>query len=653
MELTLTKINGEMINISPLVGKMSWTGSVDELGVTLDFNVAFNDDRYFPQTPIEEGDKVNVKGEKAEIGEFVVTEQTRQGRGDIPYIARDYAFFLNKSKETFQFNGIPAKQAIEEVCKSVGVKIKKYTLPDANINKIYYEKTYSDILKDIMEIILQETSKVCHMRMEGKEIVFYTEEEEMIKPVFKLAPTLKEISSLLAIIDPKKKTSIEEMKNSVKVVINEDKTFRLVTEKKDDSNIKKYGLLQEVISIDKEKESEAASVAENKLKELNRVFEEINLKIPGDDRIRQGKWIEVEEPLTKIQGKYMIWDYKATRDGGEYTFDLTLKSRATLDAEYAGMIADSTMNKHVESVTEESYGGFSGMTGSTTKEKVWSFFKSKGFSSAAIAGILGNLQQESGVNPSTVQGGGRGPGHGIMQWEGGRLTQLKNYAKSQGKSWTDLETQLNFMYMEMTGTGGVDKYSSSLWKKHGGFDSFKNAKDVKEATRIFEAVMERAGRPMMGNRYDYAEKAYNDFKNWSPAPTTTNINVNGKRFNIIKTAETQLGKRYVWASATPSRGGFDCSGYVDYVMRNNGLKGFRGQYNTRNMPGSGDFVRISKSQLQPGDVILNHIPGGVGHAGIYHGNGKVIHSSGGRGVAVTNMRGFGPINMYLRPKGLL
>ena len=108
MELTLTKINGEMINISPLVGKMSWTGSVDELGVTLDFNVAFNDDRYFPQTPIEEGDKVNVKGEKAEIGEFVVTEQTRQGRGDIPYIARDYAFFLNKSKETFQFNGIPA-----------------------------------------------------------------------------------------------------------------------------------------------------------------------------------------------------------------------------------------------------------------------------------------------------------------------------------------------------------------------------------------------------------------------------------------------------------------------------------------------------------------------------------------------------------------
>src|SRR4051812_26829508 len=50
----------------------------------------------------------------------------------------------------------------------------------------------------------------------------------------------------------------------------------------------------------------------------------------------------------------------------------------------------------------------------------YDFFVAKGLTPFQAAGIVGNLDQESGVNPASVQFGG-GPGRGIAQWSvGGR-----------------------------------------------------------------------------------------------------------------------------------------------------------------------------------------------------------------------------------------
>ena len=44
-----------------------------------------------------------------------------------------------------------------------------------------------------------------------------------------------------------------------------------------------------------------------------------------------------------------------------------------------------------------------GLSGSTTEEKIWNFLKSKGLNSFAIAGLMGNLYAESGLNPKNLQ----------------------------------------------------------------------------------------------------------------------------------------------------------------------------------------------------------------------------------------------------------
>jgi len=141
---------------------------------------------------------------------------------------------------------------------------------------------------------------------------------------------------------------------------------------------------------------------------------------------------------------------------------------------------------------------------------VWKFFTSRGYSPAATAGIMGNLQQESGMNPSRYQSGG-GPGRGIAQWTVSeeRFKGLKAHAASKGKDWTDLQSQLEWLEMELN---GKDPTTSSILKKQfGGLENFKKATDYKWAVQAFEKSFERAGKPMWEKRYNYAQSFYDKF----------------------------------------------------------------------------------------------------------------------------------------------
>ena len=164
---------------------------------------------------------------------------------------------------------------------------------------------------------------------------------------------------------------------------------------------------------------------------------------------------------------------------------------------------------------------------------VWQFFKSKGYSEAAIAGIMGNLQQESGINPAALQKGGSAKG--IAQWEGGRYTNLVNFAKSRNRDWTDLDSQLLFIDKELQ---GLDYYFShdiaygqgiagSTLTNAGAtpttFAKWKKSTDVAMATRQFEGAFERAGKPHMDKRIQYAKYYYEQFtgKTFTYAPSIT------------------------------------------------------------------------------------------------------------------------------------
>lgn len=92
-----------------------------------------------------------------------------------------------------------------------------------------------------------------------------------------------------------------------------------------------------------------------------------------------------------------------------------------------------------------------------------------------------------------------------------------------------------------------------------------------------------------------------------------------------------LGTPYVWGGTTPS--GFDCSGFTSYVYRNAVGKSIPRTSGAQYAASK----KISKSQLQVGDLVFfNTSGGGVSHVSIYAGNNKLLHAAG-KSVKYSNL----------------
>ncbi|HSQ66444.1 MAG TPA: phage tail tip lysozyme [Polyangiaceae bacterium] len=130
-------------------------------------------------------------------------------------------------------------------------------------------------------------------------------------------------------------------------------------------------------------------------------------------------------------------------------------------------------------------------------QSAYDFFVGKGLTSFQAAGIVGNLDQESGVSPTAVQQGG--PGRGIAQWStGGRWDTDSGdnavwYAGKQGLSVWSLQLQLEFIWYELQ---NISYY---------GLAALKATTNVTDATVAFETDFEGCGTCLQSTRVSYAK----------------------------------------------------------------------------------------------------------------------------------------------------
>lgn len=131
---------------------------------------------------------------------------------------------------------------------------------------------------------------------------------------------------------------------------------------------------------------------------------------------------------------------------------------------------------------------------------------------------------------------------------------------------------------------------------------------------------------------------------------TPTITPNGKRIDdMISYAKTFLGTPYRYSGTTPS--GFDCSGFINYVMGDFGFSLTRTSYGLAELGQT-----VSLANLRPGDLMFfkgrNVNSTSVGHVAlVVEVNGKdikMIHASTSRGVVIENFRS----SSYLVPRYL-
>ena len=131
----------------------------------------------------------------------------------------------------------------------------------------------------------------------------------------------------------------------------------------------------------------------------------------------------------------------------------------------------------------------------------------------------------------------------------------------------------------------------------------------------------------------------------SPAPAKSEVNAknlidSGKAKKVILTARKYIGTPYLMGGDTPDA--FDCSGYLQYVFRENGI----------NIPRTADEQYLlgssatSRKELLPGDLVFFDTDNsGVSHVGLYLGKNEFIHASSSKGVRIDSLD-----NVYWKPR---
>lgn len=154
--------------------------------------------------------------------------------------------------------------------------------------------------------------------------------------------------------------------------------------------------------------------------------------------------------------------------------------------------------------------GKKGKTGKTTKAKnpysgtpegeAIDFLIKQGFTANQAYGIVGNLMQESGMNPTIVNASGH---HGLAQWDGdpgGRWEQLVAFANANGSDPNNRATQMAFLVHELQ-TTEHDNWLKVLQHATNG--------TPEEYAHYFDMFVERSGGAETANRQAYARQLAN------------------------------------------------------------------------------------------------------------------------------------------------
>ncbi|EOW82999.1 phage minor structural protein [Enterococcus gilvus ATCC BAA-350] len=282
--------------------------------------------------------------------------------------------------------------------------------------------------------------------------------------------------------------------------------------------------------------------------------------------------------------------------------------------------------------------------------QAWVTLLSLGYSPAAAAGILGNINGEAGpsMNPDIDQIGG--PAYGAIQFDGSAYPIAGVPATSNGRNYVQSLFRVSGIagnYREMAPQMRLVDWANSNGQWIGAVApttvaGFKAITDPSQAAFVFEKNFERP-RDSHPDRQGYAVYWYNKFKDLKIPQANSDIVSIAKSLLGYFTYQLSHGESLIGSVANPDRNGVtDCSGFVWLVLA---MAGYRVPANMQWFTGSmasdarsthSWFQEISPEQTRAGDVVIYNVGGGAGSSGHtailleqYHGNDTQIIQMGG------------------------
>ncbi len=288
-------------DITNICVNATWSGDIDERSRSLNFTYLYNPKISMTLIKIEIGDSINLFDDKNRLLYVgVVTEVASSLSGsDVSVTSRDVLWYLGKNKLAGVYTG-----SAETIARKI---LDEFGIPVGNLESVAVDKTViSTGDKTIYKAISEAYGEDYYIVALGEKVEVRKKGSEVVAV----------ISGKANLIDASYKKSMEDMVNKV-IVLNDDnrKTFEISAEE----NLK-YGILQEVIKAEKDKD-----VAISAKEKLVGIKDASNITAMGNFDVVSGKAVIIQDTSNGFTGKFLVTSDSHSFSGGEHTMSLTVE----------------------------------------------------------------------------------------------------------------------------------------------------------------------------------------------------------------------------------------------------------------------------------------------------------------------------------------
>jgi cell wall-associated NlpC family hydrolase len=204
------------------------------------------------------------------------------------------------------------------------------------------------------------------------------------------------------------------------------------------------------------------------------------------------------------------------------------------------------------------------------------------------------------------------------------LNAISAYNNQRGEVLKEFSTQLDRLNLRKSAVKAEAERLGALQKKMAAEKSEIDDKAAKAQDLLDHLEAEARAKIMSGG--------------WTG--DVPDVAASGRAATAVKFAMAQVGKAYAYGASGPNA--YDCSGLT---MRAWGMAGVGLPHSSSAQQGSG--VRVSESDLRPGDLVFYYSP--VSHVGMYIGNGLIVNAlNPSSGVRVSGLHSM-PYSGAVRP----